>query len=45
MKPDMLKSQFAALEEPSPANTAIISIDNNVVAIVEEILRYTDAHN
>lgn len=39
MKPDMLRSQFEALEPPSPDEAIIVSIDQDVDKIVEMIAR------
>ncbi len=39
MKADMLQSQFEALETPSPNNTLIISVENDVEEIVEQIIQ------
>ncbi|MBP6803397.1 MAG: gluconokinase [Chloroflexi bacterium] len=41
MKAAMLQSQFDALEPPSPANTLIISIQQNISATVDDIIQHT----
>jgi gluconokinase len=38
MKAEMLQSQFATLEEPDPAQAIVVDIDQDVPAIVEEII-------
>lgn len=43
MKADMLQSQFAALERPSPAEALTISIDQSVAEIVAEIFELVSA--
>lgn len=37
--PDMLESQFAALEEPGPDEALVVSIDQSVDSIVHDIIR------
>ena len=39
MKAEMLQSQFDALEPPSPENTCIVSIENDVETIVASIFQ------
>lgn len=39
MKADMLQSQFATLEPPSPHNTLVISVEHNVERIVQLIIQ------
>ncbi len=43
MKPEMLQSQFAALEEPE--NALVIDIQNSVHAIVEKIISNMNSSN
>lgn len=45
MKADMLQSQFEALEPPSPHNTLIISVEQNVDNIVDHILQSVGEEN
>lgn len=40
MKSNMLQSQFAALEPPSPHNTLIISVEHSVETIVNYIIEH-----
>ncbi|WP_420628922.1 gluconokinase [Candidatus Leptofilum sp.] len=43
MKADMLQSQFDALEVPSPDNTLIINVENDVESIVTHIIQNLNA--
>jgi gluconate kinase len=39
MPPDLLKSQFATLEEPSAEESVIVEIDGTVEEVAERVLK------
>lgn len=45
MKADMLHSQFETLEPPSPHNTLIVNVDQNVESIVDHIIQHVEQKN
>lgn len=44
MKAEMLQSQFDTLEPPSPHNTLIINIQENLDSIIRQILSHTHSY-